>query len=201
MPSFKSIAAPCGPVIYKERKSKFIGFGFNVNEVSAVKSVLESLRSRYPDAAHICYAYKIGLQNPEIRMNDDGEPSYSAGAPIYGQIEAFDLENILICVVRYFGGTKLGVGGLIQAYRETARMCLETAEISQIQPMLKLVLEFEYNNIDSVMRILAQHQLELANQTMNLSCSITIRVAESEFKEICALFQTIKDIKISSSKL
>lgn len=196
MSVFKTIQKPCGPILIKERKSKFLGFAYPVNSISEVKDLVADLHTKFPDATHICFAYKIGINQPEIRMNDDGEPAYSAGAPIFGQLEAFGLSNVLVCVVRYYGGTKLGVGGLIQAYREAAKQCLESAKMISVIPKVNFKLDFEYENLDAVMRIISQNRLEISNQEMDLSCSITINVNTSESETIPELFSAIKKLKI-----
>jgi len=161
---------------------------------------LSALWQRYPDATHICYAYRIGLRQPETRMNDDGEPAYSAGAPIFGQLESFDLHNVLVCVVRYYGGTKLGVGGLIQAYRETARMCLEEAPVVVREPVRVLQLDFGYDSLDAVMRTLSQHQLSLQSQQMDLRCRMHLQVAEQRAEGVMELFQAIAGVRATWSE-
>ena len=181
---FNSISGPAGPEIYKARKSRFLGYCFPVGSVELAQQHLETLWKRYPDATHICYAYRIGTDQTELRMNDDGEPAYSAGAPIFGQIEALDLFNVLVAVVRYYGGTKLGVGGLIQAYRETARAVLETADIRQVQPEALLELEFGYEDLDAVMRLITQKQLELRKQDMGLRCRVVLAIHPNLLPEI-----------------
>jgi uncharacterized YigZ family protein len=197
MAVYRSIASDCGPIVFKERKSKFLGFAFNVEDLDQAKIKINELRATFPDATHICYAYKIGVERPEIRMNDDGEPSYSAGAPIFGQIEAFKLENILLCVVRYFGGTKLGVGGLIHAYRETAKACLEASQIETIVPRKKLIIAFGYEALDQVMRVIAQNQLKIATQEMGLSCKIHLKCAAEDLESLKGIFTAIGGVTLS----
>ena len=196
MLAYTTIHKPCGPHIYKDRKSKFIGFAYPANSTSEAKAYIADLHATYPDATHVCYAYKIGFEQPEIRMNDDGEPSYSAGAPIFGQLEAFGLSNVLICVVRYYGGTKLGVGGLIQAYREAAKLALESATLISVLPKVNFKLDFEYKNLDAVMRIISQNRLQIHNQEMGLSCSITLSINASDANSIPGLFSAISGLKL-----
>ena len=193
--AYKTLSGPQGPVLLKERKSKFLGFAFPAASREEAREQLSALRERYPDATHICYAYRIGLRRPETRMNDDGEPAYSAGAPIFGQLESFDLHNVLVCVVRYYGGTKLGVGGLIQAYRETARKCLEQAPVVIREPSRILRLHFDYGALDAVMRTISQHQLCIQDQQMRLTCQMQIRVAEHRADGVMELFQAIAGVR------
>ncbi len=194
---YKTLSAPSGPVQLKERKSKFLGYAFPVRSREEVGQQLGTLRATYPDATHICYAFRIGLRQPETRMNDDGEPAYSAGAPIFGQIEAFDLHNVLVCVVRYYGGTKLGVGGLMQAYRETARNCLQEAQLEVREPSRNLELRFGYEALDAVMRTISHHQLDIDRQDMALRCRLLVRVPAAREEEVLAFFQAIPGLATS----
>lgn len=188
---YRTIAREEGPYQFKERKSKFLGWAFPVNSPEEVAQQVGKLWKKYPDATHICYAYRVGVETPSVRMNDDGEPAYSAGAPIYHQIDSENLFNVLVCVVRYYGGTKLGVGGLIQAYRETARGVLGEAQIVTRVPVCILTLDFEYPLLDAVMRFVSQHQLDLRSQRMELDCSLELEVplaqCEATLKGIRAL--------------
>ena len=127
--TFKTIAFPSTEILFKEKNSKFYGYSFPILSEIEVKPIIDTLRKQHPNAGHYCFAYQIGTENLVYRANDDGEPSNSAGTPIYGQIQSFELTNVLIVVVRIFGGTKLGVGGLISAYKTTAQLVLETSEI------------------------------------------------------------------------
>jgi len=120
--SYKTIRNPVEEILFKEKGSKFIGFGFSVDDESEAKKYLENLWQKYPDATHICYAYRLGVNGEIYRANDDGEPSGSAGLPIYNQIISKEITNVLVASVRYYGGTKLGVSGLIKAYKLSAQM-------------------------------------------------------------------------------
>lgn len=196
MSAFTTIEEPSGPILIKDRKSKFIGFAYPVTSVAEAKQFVQELHTTFPDATHVCFAYKIGMNQPEIRMNDDGEPTYSAGAPILGQLEAFGLLNVLVCVVRYYGGTKLGVGGLIQAYRETAKQSLENATLISVTAKVHFRLEFGYQNLDAVMRVISQNRLEIINQEMTLSCNITVEANQAESEIIPKLFSAIPELKL-----
>ena len=127
--SFKTIAKPVEGILSKEKKSKFYGYAFPIQQEDEVKPLIAELRKAFPSANHVCYAWQLGVTQPHYRANDDGEPNNSAGMPIYGQIQSFNLTNVLIAVVRIFGGTKLGVGGLISAYKESAQLTLESAKV------------------------------------------------------------------------
>ena len=188
---YRTIDRPSGPFLLKERKSKFLGWAFPADSPEVAAKQIENLWKKYPDATHICYAYRTGVEQPAVRTNDDGEPSYSAGVPIYHQIESEDLYNIVVCVVRYYGGTKLGVGGLIQSYREAARGVLESAGIVTRVPVCILTLDFGYPLLDAVMRFVSQNQLKLRSQRMELDCSLELEVPLERCEEvregICAL--------------
>ena len=128
---YKTITTPSKETLFKDRNSKFYGYAFPVTEEASVKDFLKFLRKKHHTARHFCYAWQLGTESVRFRANDDGEPSNSAGMPIYGQIQSFDVTNILVVSVRYFGGTKLGVGGLISAYRASARLTLESSAIEE----------------------------------------------------------------------
>ena len=129
--TYKTLAAPTEEVMFKEKNSKFYGYAFPIETEEEVKPILEKIKKQHYTARHWCYAFQIGTSKIYFRANDDGEPNNSAGMPIYGQIQSFELTNVLVVVVRYFGGIKLGVGGLVQAYKTGAQMALEVAEIEE----------------------------------------------------------------------
>jgi uncharacterized YigZ family protein len=193
---YRTIDRPSGPFLLKERKSKFLGWVFPASNPGEAASQIDTLWKKYPDATHICYAYRIGVENPMVRMNDDGEPAYSAGAPIYNQIESEQLFDVLLCVIRYYGGTKLGVGGLIQAYREAARGVLEQARVVNRVPVCKLTLDFEYPLLDAVMRFVSQHQLKLRSQRMELDCSLELEVPLERCGEILEGIHGLGGVKV-----
>ena len=166
--AYRIPAGTAGPELFKDRKSKFIGLVFPVSDREAISLALDSVRSRYADANHVCYAYRLAPPEAEIRTHDDGEPVHSAGAPILGQIEAFGLHQVLVCVVRYFGGTKLGFGGLVRAYRECARGVLESCPVDTVRRQVQLEIEFGYDQLDAVMRIIDQSRLEVLHREMQL---------------------------------
>ena len=201
LPPYKSIARPAGPVILKEKKSKFLGWAYPVTSEDEVGKREQQLWNGHSDASHVCYAFRIGRENPLMRFNDDGEPSNSAGRPILGQIESAGLDNVLVCVVRYYGGTKLGVGGLIQAYRDTARNVLEASAMVTYTPMTLFRLDFEYDTLDAVMRLLSQLDLKILRQEFDLSCSLEVEVPAKRLKQARDGLLGIRRVRLEESQL
>lgn len=195
--TYKTISKPVTEILLKERKSKFYGYAFPIQNEDDIKPLLEALRKRYPTANHVCYAWQLGIVNKRYRANDDGEPNNSAGMPIYGQIQSFNLTNVLVAVVRIFGGTKLGVGGLISAYRESAQLTLESSKIVTRVITEKLLLSFEYAEMDSVMRFIKKHQLALVSQKLELRCEIIVTVRKTEIPKVLKELKALHKIKIS----
>lgn len=196
--SYKTITKASSEVVFKDKNSKFFGYVFPVSTEEKVKSHLESLKKKHHTAGHFCYAYQFGKQEKDIvfRANDDGEPNNSAGMPIYGQIQSFEVTNVLIVVVRYFGGTKLGVGGLINAYKTTAQMVLESSKIVTKTINVHYLISFEYKNMNKVMRIIKEKNLKIINQTLELDCKIEISVRKKNAKEIFDIFDVLHEINI-----
>ncbi|MDT0539996.1 YigZ family protein [Croceitalea sp. P059] len=191
---YKTIAIPSKEILYKDRKSKFFGRSFPISAEEDVKLIIEKLRKKYQTAGHICYAWQLGVSEISYRANDDGEPNNSAGMPIYGQIKAFELTNVLVAVPRVFGGTKLGVGGLIQAYKATAQLTLEESTIIEKFISVEFEIKFEYKNLDKVMRLIKQLDLIIKQQKMELSCSIIIIARKSLEEKIFKIFQELHEI-------
>jgi uncharacterized YigZ family protein len=154
------------------------------------------LRKQHQNAVHFCYAYQIGTNKVHFRINDDGEPSNTAGAPIYGQILSFEVTNILIVVVRYYGGIKLGVGGLISAYRTSAQMALEASKITEKTINLNYSIVFNYKNINKVMRVIKEKNIEIISLRMETSCEIEIAVRKKNAEKILNIFNSMYEIKI-----
>lgn len=194
--SYKTISKPAEDVLFKDKNSKFFGFAYPVNSEEEVKKCLEELKKQHPSANHHCYAYQIGFDNFNFRANDDGEPNNSAGMPIYGQIQSFNVTNILIVIVRYFGGTKLGVSGLISAYKETAKLTLEESTFINKIITKTFQLKFDYDKMSKIMRIIKEHNLELQTQKMELACEYTIAVRRKNADEIFNLFNAIYQVDI-----
>ena len=194
--NYKTIAIASSEVLFKEKSSKFFGYAFPISSEDQVKPIIDDLRKQHPHAVHYCYAYQIGTEKVIYRTNDDGEPSNSAGAPIYGQILSFGLTNILIVVVRIFGGIKLGVGGLISAYKTTAQMTLETAEIIEKTIDVCYLISFDYKNINKVMRVIKEKSLEIVSQKMEMSCQIEILTRKKNAEMIFDIFNSMFEIEI-----
>ncbi|PTM06466.1 MAG: YigZ family protein [Bacteroidetes bacterium] len=196
--TYKTITKPSKEVLFKDKNSKFFGYAFPVNSEDDVKSWIEALKKKHHSARHWCYAYQIGTEDFVYRANDDGEPNNSAGMPIYGQIQSFEVTNILIIVVRYFGGIKLGVGGLINAYKTSAQLALENSKIIKKTINVNFVIKFDYKNMNKVMRIIKEKQLNVTNQKLELSCQIFISVRKSESQDIFEVFQNLFKIEITA---
>ncbi|MES2863911.1 MAG: YigZ family protein [Bacteroidota bacterium] len=183
-------------ILFKEKNSKFIGYAYPITSENEVKTHIENLKSAHFSARHWCYAYQIGTETIKFRANDDGEPSNSAGMPIYGQIQSFDITNVLIVVVRYFGGVKLGVGGLISAYKTTAQLTLEEANIIEKTIDKYFKITFDYKNMNKVMRIIKEKNIDIVNQKMELNCEIEIATRKKNAKQIFDIFSTLFEIEI-----
>ncbi|MDN3725432.1 YigZ family protein [Aequorivita sp. SDUM287046] len=197
--TYKTILKPSEEVLFKEKGSKFFGYAFPVISEEEIKEHLESLKKQHHTARHWCYAWQLGKNYESYRANDDGEPSNSAGMPIFGQLQSFDVTNVLVVVVRYFGGTKLGVGGLIQAYKTTAQMALETSEIVEKTIDETFILKFEYPEMNTVMRIIKEQNITITNQKMELNCELEISVRKKEAQQLFELFENTYKIKITKN--
>jgi uncharacterized YigZ family protein len=194
--TYKTIALPSAEILFKEKNSKFFGYAFPIQSELAIKPIIESLRKQHPHAVHYCYAYQIGTDTLLYRANDDGEPSNTAGMPIYGQIQSFGVTNILVVIVRIFGGIKLGVGGLISAYRTAAQMTLESSEIIEKTIDIHFQIAFDYKNINKVMRVIKEKGIEIVSQKMEMSCEIEILTRKKNAEMIFDIFNTMFEIKI-----
>ena len=195
--TYKTIEGPSEEILFKEKNSKFFGYAFPVSTTDEIKIHIDQLKKQHFGAVHFCYAYQIGTEKIEFRANDDGEPSNSAGIPIYGQIQSFGLTNILIVVVRFFGGTKLGVGGLITAYKTTAQLVLENASIIEKTIDVQFKITFDYKNINKVMRIIKEKQLEIHSQKMEENCELLIVTRKKNAERIFDIFDALFEISIS----
>jgi uncharacterized YigZ family protein len=193
---YKTITKPSIETLFKDRNSKFYGYAFPVTEEASVKDFLEFLRKKHHTARHFCYAWQLGTESVRFRANDDGEPSNSAGMPIYGQIQSFDLTNILVVSVRYFGGTKLGVGGLINAYRASARLTLESSAIEEKTIDESFQLNFQYNLMSKVLRILKENTITITRQKLEMDCEIIIAVRKSHTQKTVKIFETLYRVEI-----
>jgi len=194
--TFKTIAKPSPEVLFKDRGSKFIGYAFPVTSEEEIKEHLRQLKKQHHNARHWCYAWQLGEQYEKYRANDDGEPSNSTGMPIYGQLQSFDVTRILVVVVRYFGGTKLGVGGLIQAYKTAAQFALEASMIVERTIDDDFLLRFDYPEMNTVMRIIKDEDLTIKHQKMEMDCEITISIRKNNSERIYQVFENIYKVNI-----
>lgn len=177
---YKTITNKIGEGTYSEKRSKFLAFSHHVETLDEVKEIIASYRKKYYDARHVCYAYMLGVERTEFRANDDGEPSSTAGKPILGQINSNDLTDILIIVVRYYGGVNLGTGGLIVAYKAAAALAIEDSvqETRQVEELVKY--DFPYVMMNDVMRVVKEMQPRIVSQEYDNTCSITLSIRKSE---------------------
>jgi uncharacterized YigZ family protein len=194
--TYRTIASPSAPFLLKEKNSKFYGYAFPLENEEEVKVIIEDLRKQNNGAGHFCYAYQIGVEKVTYRVNDDGEPNNSAGKPIYGQIQSFDVTNVLIVVVRYYGGTKLGVGGLINAYKNVAQMSLEQAEIIEKTIDVHFLIFFDYENMNKIMRVIKERNLEIITQKLELTCEIEIKTRKKNARLIYEIFNSMHPITV-----
>jgi len=193
---YKTIEKPSEETLFKDRNSKFFGYAFPVLTEDGIKESLELLKKKHHSARHFCYAWQLGAEKIRFRANDDGEPSNSAGMPIYGQIQSFGLTNILIVSVRYFGGTKLGVSGLINAYRTSAKLAIEASGIVEKTIDEFFELTFGYDLMSKVMKIIKDHQITIQSQKLELAIEMKIAVRKSEVVEIFQIFDAIYTLEI-----
>ena len=197
MDTYKTIASSVQEVIFKEKISKFLGYAFPVTSEEEIKAHLEEVKKAHFSARHWCYAWQLGYgTNQRYRANDDGEPNNTAGIPIYGQIQSFELTNILVIVVRYFGGIKLGVGGLVQAYKTTAQLTLQEAEIEEKLITEELRIRFDYPLMNKVMRVVKEQNLNITQQLLTEDCELHLAIRQSDYQRMQELFENIYGVLI-----
>lgn len=182
--SFDTIKAPAENIFIKEKGSKFIGFAFPTNNEKEVKESLLYVRQLHPKATHHCYAFRLGIDGENYRANDDGEPSGSAGLPIYNQLLAHNITNVLVISVRYYGGTKLGVSGLVKAYKENAKATLEKSEIITRELESDLEIKFDFNQQNLIFTLLNKFNAKIINFTTEETCTILSKLKTSDKKNI-----------------
>ncbi|WP_200976792.1 YigZ family protein [Echinicola sp. 20G] len=182
--------------LYKEKGSKFLAFAYPVSDEDEVKEKLEALKKKYYDARHHCYAYILGKDQDTFRANDDGEPNHSAGDPILGQIRSNNLSNVLIVVVRYFGGTKLGVGGLITAYKTAASEAIEANQIVTDIVTKTLKFQFEYLDMNDVMKLIKDYDLQIKKQDFDNICHLHLSIRETLLDEVMGILDDIPSVKM-----
>jgi len=199
--TYKTVAFASEEILFKEKNSKFFGYAFPIQSEEEVKPIIDRLRKKHPHAVHYCYAYQIGAETIVYRANDDGEPSNSAGMPIYGQIQSFSVTNVLVVVVRIYGGVKLGVGGLITAYKTTSQITLESSEIIEKTIDIHYIISFDYKNINKVMRVIKEKNVEIVNQKMGMRCEIEIVTRKKNAEMIFDIFNSMFEILIKPALL
>lgn len=192
---YRTIAAPAEG-IYTEKRSKFIAIALPVRTVDEVKALLEEYQKKYYDARHVCYAYMLGHQRKDFRANDNGEPSGTAGKPILGQINSNELTDILIIVVRYFGGIKLGTSGLIVAYKAAAAEALAAAEVVEKTVDECIRFWFEYPFMNDVMRVVKEEGPEIVEQGYDMDCRMTLRIRSSLMPRLRARLEKVETLRI-----
>ncbi|UEQ79151.1 IMPACT family protein [Chryseobacterium arthrosphaerae] len=179
---YKTIEKPIENTLLKEKGSKFLGFAYPVNNERELKAALEKVREEHPKATHHCYAFRMGLNGENYRANDDGEPSGSAGLPIYNQLLANEITNVLVISVRYYGGTKLGVSGLVKAYKESAKITLEESHIITRELETEIEIHFNFNQQNTIFTLLSKFDAKVLNFDANENCVLTasLKLAQKE---------------------
>lgn len=200
MPDFYFTIYEPSKAIFKEKGSKFLAFAYPVRNEDEIREYLEAIKKDYHDARHHCYAWVLGGEGENYRANDDGEPSNTAGKPILGQIRSFGLTNILIIVVRYFGGTLLGVGGLISAYKTASRDALSEAKIKKVEFVQTYTLFFTYEHMNTIMRVVKELNLSIVEQKFENDCSFKLVVRKKDVKRFEIFFKATPEIKIVQEK-
>lgn len=194
--TYKTIAAPAESV-YTEKRSKFIAIALPVRTLAEIKAYLDEYQKKYYDARHVCYAYMLGAERKEFRANDNGEPSGTAGKPILGQINSNELTDILVIVVRYFGGIKLGTSGLIVAYKTAAAQALSEAQIIEKTVNEQVTVVFEYPFMNDIMRIVKEESPEILNQSYDMDCVMTLRIRKSQMPRLRMRLEKVETARIS----
>ena len=195
--TIRTIKEPTESIV-RDRGSKFIAYCHPVKTEDDVKLIVKGIWDKHPGICHVCYAYRIGKGGERFRANDDGEPTGSAGLPILNQIKSKGLTDTLVAVARYFGGTKLGVTGLIKAYKLAAKQSIEKATILEKVPTQNLVLRFPHSRIGDVERIIGQNDLKVVSKLFDLDCNWTIEVTEKHFDDIKQMMGTLKNVEIDT---
>lgn len=198
---YNTLAAPIEGVILKEKKSKFIGYAYPVSDINQIEELLLHLSREHGKANHICYAWQFGTDQNNWRAYDDGEPKNSAGMPIYGQLQAFELTDVLLAVVRYFGGTKLGVGGLISAYAATARHTLEEGKVITKTLYKEVRIECDYQYVHKVMQLVKRHRIDIMGEVNGPRSGYTLGVPANRIDIVLRRLRDIPGIEVSQSSI
>jgi uncharacterized YigZ family protein len=191
--TYKSIIKPATGV-YKDKGSKFLAFAFPVKTEEEAKNIVDQLKKEYHDARHHCFAYRLGAEKNVFRSNDDGEPSGTAGKPIFGQILSYDLTNILIVVVRYFGGTLLGTSGLIQAYKESSADAINNASIINCCVYVNIVVQFDYLQLNTVMKLVKDYEIETSQQIYDAECKMHLKIKKEKEGIVLSKIKSIETL-------
>ncbi len=192
--SFKTIKNPVENILLKEKGSKFIGFAFPLEDETDLKKNLEKVKTEHPKATHHCYSFRLGILGENYRANDDGEPNGSAGLPIYNQLLAHEITNILVIVVRYYGGTKLGVSGLVKAYKETAKITLEEAEIITKDLETKVEIEFDFSHQNQIFTLLNKYDGKIIDFISEERCKIIAKITMNSKENISEQLSEMQNI-------
>ena len=198
--SFNTIESPVENILSKEKGSKFIGFAYPVSDEKELKSALLHLKELHPKATHHCYAFRIGMNGENYRANDDGEPSGSAGLPIYNQLLAHEITNVLVVVIRYYGGTKLGVSGLVKAYKESAKLALEESEIITKELESEVSIQFNFNQQNLIFTLLNKFDGKILDFLTDEQCTIIAKIKTSQKEKISEQLSEMQNIKYSFTK-
>jgi len=182
--SFYTISERVGEGYYTEKRSKFLAYAHHVSSLEQVKKIIADYRNKYYDARHVCYAYMLGPEKSDFRANDDGEPSSTAGKPILGQINSRELTDVLVVVVRYYGGVNLGTGGLIVAYRTAAAEALDNAQVVTQTVEETVTYDFPYVMMNDVMRVVKELSPRIVSQNYDNTCSITLAIRKSQAEHL-----------------
>ena len=192
--SFNTIKSPVENILLKEKGSKFIGFAFPVDDEEDLKKSLQKIREEHPKATHHCYAFRLGMKGENYRANDDGEPSGSAGLPIYNQLLAHEITNVLVIVVRYYGGTKLGVSGLVKTYKESAKITLEEAEIITKELESEIEISFNFSQQNQIFTLLNKFDGRILDFLSDEKCIITDKIKTSIKENISEQLSEMQNI-------
>lgn len=196
--TYRTISQP-SEAVFTEKRSKFLAFAYPVTTIEEVKAHVAELSKKYYDARHVCYAYMLGPERKDFRANDNGEPSGTAGKPILGQINSLELTDVLVCVVRYFGGIKLGTSGLIVAYRQAARDCLDAAEIVELHQTTSIEFSYPYMAMNEVMKLTRMPGVEMTSSVFDNTCSMTLRIELDRADSVRSKLADIDGVTIKES--
>jgi uncharacterized YigZ family protein len=194
--TYKTIIKPSEASLYKEKGSKFYGYAIPVLTENDITVQIEKIKKEHHKARHWCYAWQLGTEDISFRVNDDGEPANSAGQPIYGQIQSKEVTNVLIVVVRYFGGVKLGVGGLVRAYKTAAQLALASCHIITRTIDNHYELTFEYKDMNKLQRIIKKYNVNITGQELEMACKYAIRIRKSESERVIAAIKELRCVAV-----